>query len=1021
MTGFPRQFGSYVLLRPLARGGMGALYLALSGVRETAKVCVIKTVLPHLADKEYLARFRDEAKVVVRLSHGNLVPVFDSGQVEGEIYLAMDFVEGRDLRATWNRCAKKGIAFPIDVAAHIIKELARGLHYAHTFGDIRLVHRDVSPPNVLLSYSGEVRLTDFGLATSTLKLEKTAPGIIYGKVSYMSPEQARGEPLDGRTDLYAAGIILWELLTGRQVFPSTKAAPNGQEAPVDELLNRVRQPQVARPSKQATRVPAELDRIAMKALAPDLADRYANCEELRQDLAAYLAQTAPATDGVRVAKFLRDLYDEDIESERIEREELVKEALLSFGSAGASASAGATASAAAPPAGETKAKGPPPRPPVVNGSPAATPPPAPPPAPGKLPPLRLPHGKASPGAPATAAGSPTTQPTTPPAAFSDSEVMARRERGTVIAGPGGAAKRGGRKTDLDPPALEPSSESSLSSSLLQSAPSAAAKSAVVGSVIGGRYQVRRLCGEGGMGRVYEAEHIDIGKRVALKILHPAYSQTPDLVERLRREARAASKISHPNVVDVTDSGTTDDGAFFFVMEYIEGIELGELIFREKRLEVARALAITAQVCRALQAAHDVNVIHRDLKPENVLILPRDGQKDFVKVLDFGIAKSPERDDKDSHGHPSRRLTHPGMTMGTPEYMAPEQAAGKPADPRSDIYAVGGILYEMLTGEPPYDGNNFMEILTKKASQPPAPLSGFRSDVPAEIEALIMRTLAKDPAVRPQSMTELEQEIQRLLGVHFPNLARTERGMAPLPTLRPPVSGPTLAPISLGGIATRVRGWGRRKQLIAGAAATVGLVMTVGLIFGAGRKRIAPLPPPPPMVATPVPVAPPPPPQPAAPVEASQPSQAEQEGTPSKTEPEPELTPAPRPTAAKASHPGAADNRKLLDEGERLLRAERFVEAREIFTKLTKSRRDKAAALVGLAEIAFQEKHYTDAVRSAKLAAGAGGGVRARVLLGDAHFRLNQYKEAAQAYEDALKLDPGNASARGGLALANKRM
>ena len=177
---------------------------------------------------------------------------------------------------------------------------------------------------------------------------------------------------------------------------------------------------------------------------------------------------------------------------------------------------------------------------------------------------------------------------------------------------------------------------------------------VIGTLVGGRYRIRRLCGEGGMGRVYEAEHIEIGKRVALKILHPAYSQTPDLVERLEREARAASKISHPNVVDVTDSGTTPDGSFFFVMEYIEGIELGELIFREKRLEVPRALVITAQVCRALHAAHQVNVIHRDLKPENVLILSRDGQRDFVKVLDFGIAKSgDDRRDQQQPGHARR--------------------------------------------------------------------------------------------------------------------------------------------------------------------------------------------------------------------------------------------------------------------------------------------------------------------------------------------------------------------------------
>ena len=172
MTGdeFPRKFGPYVLLKPLARGGMGALYLALTGERSMQKLCVIKTALHHLADKGYLQRFRDEAKVVVRLSHGNLVSVFDAGQIQGELFLAMDFVDGKDLRAVWNRCAQKGIAFPVDVAVHITKELLRGLGYAHSFGDLSLVHRDVSPPNLLLSYSGEVKLTDFGLASSTLKV-----------------------------------------------------------------------------------------------------------------------------------------------------------------------------------------------------------------------------------------------------------------------------------------------------------------------------------------------------------------------------------------------------------------------------------------------------------------------------------------------------------------------------------------------------------------------------------------------------------------------------------------------------------------------------------------------------------------------------------------------------------------------------------------------------------------------------------------------------------------------------------
>ena len=181
---------------------------------------------------------------------------------------------------------------------------------------------------------------------------------------------------------------------------------------------------------------------------------------------------------------------------------------------------------------------------------------------------------------------------------------------------------------------------------------------MLGTVVGGRYYVRRLCGEGGMGRVYEAEHIDIGKRVALKILHPAYSQTPDLVERLRREARAASKISHPNVVDVTDSGTTPDGAFFFVMEYLEGIELGELIYREKQLDVRRALHIGAQICRALQAAHEVERHPPRPQAGELLILPRDGQRDFVKVLDFGIAKSGNDSDLQRRASGGAAAAHP---------------------------------------------------------------------------------------------------------------------------------------------------------------------------------------------------------------------------------------------------------------------------------------------------------------------------------------------------------------------------
>ena len=295
---------------------MGALYLAATGDRGLERLLVIKTVLPHLADAEYVARFRDEAKVVVKLSHGNLIPVFDAGQVGGELFLTMDFVAGNDLRAVWNRCAKKAVAFPVDVAVFIVKELCRGLAYAHDFGNLELVHRDVSPPNVLVSYSGEVKLTDFGLASSTIKLEKTAPGIIYGKVAYMSPEQARGEKLDGRSDQYAAAIILWELLTGRQLFPP------GADQPQD-LVGRAHNPEVPRPSKKAPRVPPDLDAICLKALSAEREARYASCKELQEALASWLAVEAPGTDAARLETFVSDLFREDIETERADREALL--------------------------------------------------------------------------------------------------------------------------------------------------------------------------------------------------------------------------------------------------------------------------------------------------------------------------------------------------------------------------------------------------------------------------------------------------------------------------------------------------------------------------------------------------------------------------------------------------------------------------------------------------------------------------------------------------------------------------
>jgi serine/threonine protein kinase len=688
---YPKKFGKYHLLAPLAQGGMGALYLAVTGDRGLERLMVIKTVLPHLADAEYVARFRDEAKVVVKLSHGNLIPVFDAGLVGGELFLAMDFVEGRDLRAVWNRCAKKQVAFPIDVAVYIVKELCRGLAYAHSFPDLNLVHRDISPPNVLVSYAGEVKLTDFGLASSTLKLEKTAPGIIYGKVAYMSPEQARGEKLDGRSDMYATGIVLWELLTGRQLFPPGKDQPQ-------DLLSRAKNPEPPRPSKRAPRVPVELDEICLRALASVKDERYKNCDEMREALQGWLAKNAPTTDGTRMSTFLQELFNEDIGRERAERQEMISRVR--------------TRALTLPPSDELRL--------MIEQS-----------------------DKVS---------------------LDDVDKLAAGE--SPVRKPGSSGRRAGDR-GVDGEDRRRESDRRLPRASGRGADGSAATALAeetepnheldIGSEIDGRYRIIELIGEGGMGKVYLAEHVEIGKRVALKVLHPSYSRMPDLVERFRREARAASKIGHPNIVDVTDSGATNDGSVYFVMEYLEGVELGSVIEREGAIDVARALRITGQICRALSAAHREGIIHRDLKPENIFLITRGGEADIVKVLDFGIAKTTE-----AEAARERRLTSPGMAMGTPEYMAPEQAAGRPADARTDIYSLGAIMYEMTTGLPPYSGDNFMEILTKKATiDPPVPIT-VRTDLPLQVSELVTQAMARNPDDRPQSMDALEYELNKCL-------------------------------------------------------------------------------------------------------------------------------------------------------------------------------------------------------------------------------------------------------------------
>jgi len=276
-----------------------------------------------------------------------------------------------------------------------------------------------------------------------------------------------------------------------------------------------------------------------------------------------------------------------------------------------------------------------------------------------------------------------------------------------------------------------------------------------GNLLLDRYRLLRKLGEGGMGTVYLAEHVTIKKRCAIKLLNPEYAHKQDLVERFLQEARAASMIAHENVVEITDFGAAH-GSVFFVMEMLIGEDLSDTIRREAPLPWSRVAPIALQICRALAAAHGKGIVHRDMKPENCFRIERHGNSDFIKVLDFGIAKVTSGDPEGT----GPRLTSTGMIFGTPTYMSPEQAQGQSVDLRSDIYALGVILYELLTGKVPFSADNFMGILTKHMfDEPMAPSEAApHADISPEVEAIVLKALQKDRAYRFQSMEELSSAI-----------------------------------------------------------------------------------------------------------------------------------------------------------------------------------------------------------------------------------------------------------------------
>ena len=865
---------------------MGHVFMALTGQAGVERVCALKVLKEVRAGRdaeELTQRFLDEAKVVTKLSHENLVYVFDFGIEERQGYLAMEYVQGKSITETWNRCAAKRDGFPIGLSIYYIAELVSALWYAANVDGLGLVHRDISPSNVMLTYTGGVKLIDFGLAKWKAKVVQTATGVQWGKTSYMSPEQFTGKPVDHRSDLFSAGVILWELLTGRQMFPPSEArTPNAAPPP---------------PSRHTRDVSPGLDRVVMKALAQSPAERFQSGDEM---CAALLAEMPAEAGGkLQAAKFVGRLFEAEIRAEAAEQRELVDRAARMDG--------GSTGERSEPPVTQA----------ITDGE------------------------------------------TTP---------------------------------DPDPDGL-------------------------VGKTLCDRYFVRRLVGEGAMGRVYEGHHTGIGKRVAIKIAHYVERRKVEVAKRFQREALAPGQIGHPNVADVTDCGTTPKGEFFFVMEFIDGISLDAVIKRDGQLGIERVLTIATQICRALEAAHRAGIIHRDLKPSNVMLVRSPEQEELVKVLDFGVAKFLfETGD-------GGNLTLTDATVGTPKYMAPEQIrGGGKVDFRSDIYALGAIVYTMLAGgRLPIEGASVDEIWQRKLTRDPYPLHEYRSDLPSDLEELILSCLSRDPGRRPASAADLKKKL-------IAHLEAVRVASDSILGMKSPSQTEVLSERLLRR---------RTRMGMALGTCTAIAIAVLGMYFihwPFSRPRRATIAAPAPAItpAPPSPApAPPPPPLPAAEAETAQlPPPAKPSVAPAETPPvrpakaaakdskasTPRLHREAETTAGKKTEASqaTADKPEPASGGETMREDDRPAPGE-----------DEIVAAVSKAEAAFSEGRMATArVAASQAVAGARNAspalrLRAYVVLGKVQLASEQFAEAERSFDKALAIDPQNPVAQKGKARAHE--
>ncbi|MFO0552270.1 MAG: serine/threonine-protein kinase [Polyangiaceae bacterium] len=644
----PRRFGRYVLLRRIAKGGMGEVMLASTlGLEGAERPVIIKTIrTEHRTDKSFKARFLDEARVQSQLEHPGVAQVLEAttDDESGEPYVAVEYVDGKSLGDVRSRSITTGQRIEWHEAVAIAHLAAEALSHVHERVDaqgqaLSIVHRDLSPQNLMVSYGGEVKIIDFGTARGENRRCHTVSGVVFAKPGYVAPEVANGDPGDFRVDLYALGVMLWELCSGRR-FLAGEAS--------DHMAAVARNDRNLPPVAEACGAPRALDEILARLTAFDRKQRFTKTRQAARDLASILVMAPPLAGGERgvrgrVSALMTRLFEADAARTRREFARLVSEARKIFGAA-----------------------------------------------------------------------------RTPAAATPRTALVMRDEQEGLLPGT--------------------------------------------------RYRTGREMGRGSGTVVYEAEHVDLGRRVALKLQCGSDNSSAAVQARLRREARVLSGLAIEGVVRVLDAGKTLDGRGFSVLELCQGDTLEQKLRDCTVLPWREALALVDKLLEVLDGVHRAGFIHRDIKPSNVVV-NGDGR---VTLLDFGIAISQSERLMSDLETPAPRGKAIAL-YGTPEYMAPEQAA-RPSevDERADIYSIGAVLYEVLTGVIPFTGDSAVVILELKAKgSPEAPSVRLRTrELPREVDELCLRALSRHPSLRFESAEEMRAAIRNALAA--PERARARR-------------------------------------------------------------------------------------------------------------------------------------------------------------------------------------------------------------------------------------------------------